>query len=292
MARAAEKPAQRAEEHRAYRNLARIGLGARAVVYLFLGDIAAEIAAHANPGASDSSNGAFSVIARQPGGGLLLSLLASGLAAYGAWQAMQAAAPQPGGGKAAALRRLGHLASALVYFGLCAESASLVVGSQSSGPSQHPQPLVATVLRLTGGPELVGLTGVAVAAGGVALAAWGAIHDYGKVLRFEVMSGRMRVLARASGTAGDAARGAAVVLVGSYLVSSAVADDPARAKSLGGALQSVMTFTAGSALLALLAAGLICFTVYSLVEARYRRLGDRSREPDHPRARRRGRPRA
>ena len=61
-------------------------------------------------------------------------------------------------------------------------------------------------------------------------------------------------------------------LVGYFLLKTAIDYDPREAVGLDGALARVHRQPLGSWLLALAAAGLLVFAVYSLFEARYRRL--------------------
>jgi hypothetical protein len=72
--------------------------------------------------------------------------------------------------------------------------------------------------------------------------------------------------------AGDAARGLLVLLLSIYLLEAAVTNNPSRAKGAGQALGALDRLPAGPALLLLVAAGLGCFALYSLFEARYRRV--------------------
>ncbi len=291
-----EQRARREEQRPAYKRLARAGLTARAVVYLFIGGLTLEIAVRGHASSGPDSRGAFAEIARQPGGKVLLGILAAGLLAYAAWRVVQFAAGAQGGDDAASgdeagsgdgtagdsarslglerrtWQRMGWLASGAVYLVLFAEALDIILGSSSSGGGEHPQPFVASVLRSPGGPGWIGLVGVGVAAAGVALGVWGAVHRYEEVLRYEAMSRRARLAARGTGIAGDAARGCSILLVASYLVAAAVTNDPSRARAVDAALQSLVGVPGGRELLGLLGGGMLAFAVYSLVEARYRRL--------------------
>ncbi len=236
--------ASQARSKPAFQRLARVGLCARAVIYVLLTYLAADIAVTHNAPAQPSGSGALTEIAKQPGGRALLGLLAVGLAGYGAWRATQALGQQSGDEEMrSAIKRVGWAAVAVIYFGLCARAVSLAVGSSSSGgsgggASSNPQPLVGAVLRWPGGPAWVGLAGAGIAIGGAAMAIWGLAHDYSKVLQTDRMSQPNFVAAQATGIAGEVARGLLVMLVSAYLLSAAVTDDPARAKSLGLALRS------------------------------------------------------
>jgi hypothetical protein len=131
---------------------------------------------------------------------------------------------------------------------------------------------VAYVLRWPAGPLWVGLVGAGLAVGGLGLAVWGFVHDYSHALDTNRVRGVTFQVARATGMAGDAARGFLVLLVSVYLLEGAVTDDPSRAKGAGQALSSFDRLPAGPELLLTTAFGLACFAVYSVFEALYRRV--------------------
>jgi hypothetical protein len=74
------------------------------------------------------------------------------------------------------------------------------------------------------------------------------------------------------GRVGIAARGAVFGISGMFLVSAGMTSDPSRAKGFAEALQVVREAPYGQALLAAVALGLIAFSAYQGVEARFRRL--------------------
>jgi hypothetical protein len=266
-----------------FQRLARLGLATRAVIYALLAYIAAEIAlTHSSP-AQASGSGALTEVRKQSAGRFLLGLLAVGLLGYALWRVAQALSREKQGvgdrqesAASGAFKRAGFVASAVVYFFLCAQAASLAVSStgasSSGGPSSHPQPLVAAVLRWPGGPVWVGLVGSGIAIAGAGLVVWGCLHDYSEVLETDRMSCAGFRAAQVTGVVGEAARGLLIVLVAVYLLSAAIADNPSRAKSLNGALLSFDRLTAGPPVLLVAVAGLASFAVYSAFEAVYRRV--------------------
>jgi phosphate/sulfate permease len=76
----------------------------------------------------------------------------------------------------------------------------------------------------------------------------------------------------ATGVAGHVARGAVFGLVGVFLAKAAIEYDPNEAVGIDGALAKLVQQPYGPWLLGLVAAGLIAYAVYCLVEARYRRI--------------------
>src|SRR4051794_30572455 len=76
--------------------LARLGLAARAVVYLLIGVLAIVVATgHSRP--ETDQNGALRTVAGQPFGKAVLWLLALGFAGYALWQLSQVAFGETGG---------------------------------------------------------------------------------------------------------------------------------------------------------------------------------------------------
>jgi hypothetical protein len=71
---------------------------------------------------------------------------------------------------------------------------------------------------------------------------------------------------------GYVARGVVFGLVGIFLIKAAVEFDPNKAVGLDGALAKLANHSYGSWLLGIVAAGLIAFALYSLADARYRRI--------------------
>lgn len=263
----------------AFRRFAHLGLGARGVIYLLLAYLAAEIAVTHSSSAQPSASGALDELARPPGGRAIVALLAVGLAGYACWRIAQAISRDTGHGRATqAPERLGWAAIGVLYLALCGRAIALVVssghpGAQGGGDaSSHPQPWVAMVLRWPAGPLWVGLAGVGLAGAGVGLVVWGVMHDYAKDLDVQRMGQGRLWTARATGIAGEAARGLLVVLVAAYLLAAAINDNPSQAKGTGQALHSFANLPAGPPLLLAGAVGLACFAAYSAFEAFYRKV--------------------
>ena len=274
-AKSAPAKASRIRRKPGFRHLAHVGLGSRAVIYALLAYLDADIALTRHAPAQPNGSGALAEISKQPGGGALLAGLALGLGCYAFWRLTQLLSETGGENEAkSTLQRVAWAAAALLYLGLCAQAIALAVGSGSGGDgaTSRPQPYVAYVLRWPAGPLWVGLVGSGLVIGGVGLAAWGFAHDYRRALETDRIGGLGFQVARATGMAGNAARGLLVVLVGVYLLEAAGTDNPSRAKGAGQALSSFDRLPVGPTLLLIAAFGLACFAVYSLFEALYRKV--------------------
>jgi hypothetical protein len=256
-----------------FRAFARIGLLARAVVYLVVGGLVLDIAATGRGPAQADSEGAFAEIGRQPAGTEILALLAAGLAAYAVWRFVEACSRRPRGQQISRWTRGGWFAISALYVGLCASVVQLMAGSSpNGGPAQHPSSFATSVLHLFLGPVLLGLLAATLAVGGIALVLWGVGHDYAKSLQTEKMSKPTMNVARWSGIIGNASRGVAVALVAWSLFDAAVSDNPDRAKSLDAALHMLAGSPPGAVLLVAVGAGFLSFGLHSIIEARFGRV--------------------
>lgn len=86
------------------------------------------------------------------------------------------------------------------------------------------------------------------------------------------MSPRTRRWVEWVGTVGHLARMVVFGLVGVFLIRAAIDFNPGKAVGLDGALARLDHASYGPFLLGLVAAGLIAFGIYSLSDARYRRI--------------------
>lgn len=248
---------------------ARLGLTARALVYLVIGFLGLSLAAGNR--AELDQKGALRELLERPFGFVLVLLCAIGFVGYALWRFAEAiSGPVGDGGKTSA--RLKSFARGVVYSILAVTAVTVLLGSRSSQGGQQ-RGLVATALSWPGGSVIVGLVGLAVAAAGIGLVVEGWRRKFLKYLDHSDMNDSTRRLARWTGTVGSIARGLVVVLIGVLLVVAAVTGDKQDATGMDGALKSLRDLPFGNALLILASLGLLIFGVYALVEARYRRVG-------------------
>lgn len=265
--RAREK-AQEAESSKPVEGLARLGLVGRGLLYGLVGVLALRLAL--GHGGRADRDGALAAVKDEPLGTPLLLVLAVGFLGYAGWRALQAAVghrdERSHPRRLAA--RLGSAGGAIVYAAL-AWTTFRFVTSHPSG--DQTQPLTARLMGLPGGRVVVALVGVAVVAVGVHLLHQGLGRRYLDRLDTALRE-PVRSVAVTSGLLGELGRGVVVCLVGAFLVEAAATFDPEKAKGLDAALKQVAGQPFGPVLLGLTALGLVAFGVWSLVEARYRRL--------------------
>jgi Domain of Unknown Function (DUF1206) len=262
--------AQKAKGSLIARALPKVGLSARATAYLILGGIAMDILLGSRAKQA-SSTGAFEVIAHQPAGRVLLTILVFGLVAYAAWRFLQAAAgEQRRGEEETALKRIGWLAIGIGYLLLAYEAVQVVVSGSGNQTSSNATPLSRTLLEHSGGQFLLGALGIALGAGGIGLLAWAGSQGFSRYLRLRARPMFVEVGGRVVETFGQATRGGIVTAIGFSFVVAAVRNRPHDSKGLDTALLSLASNADTRWIVGVIAAGMFCYGIASLVEAVYR----------------------
>jgi hypothetical protein len=251
--------------------MARLGYGARGIVYCLVGGLAL-LAAFGSGGQTGGSRSALQSLLSQPFGKAWLVLIALGLFGFAAWRIVEALtdADHRGSEWKALGIRAAHLVSGGIYAGLAVFALNLAFGrGGGGGEDQAAQSWTAWLMAQPFGQWLVGLIGVGVAAAGLGFIWKGWRGDV--VMRLALPSGADRWVLPL-GRLGYAARGVVFVLVGGFLILAALHSNSSEVHGLGGALQSLQAQPFGGILLGVVAAGLLAFGVFGLVQARYRHL--------------------
>ncbi len=250
---------------------ARWGYGARGVVYGLVGSLAL-LAAVGSGGQTGGSRSALHSLMGQPFGRAMLVLIALGLAGFAAWRVLEAVtdADRLGTSWKGLATRAAHLLSGFIYAGLAFSAFGIAIGSSGGGSEDAAaRDWTAWLLSQPFGQWLVGLAGLAVAGAGVAFLLKGWRGDVTRHLACDAQTARWAV---PLGRLGFGARGVVFLIIGGFLGLAAVRSSSAQVKGLGGALQTLAEQPHGSALLALVAAGLFAFGVFGIVQALYRRI--------------------
>lgn len=252
--------------------LARLGYGARGVVYGLVGGLAL-LAAVGSGGQTGGSRSALQTLLSQPFGKVWLALIAVGLLGFCAWRILEALtdADHHGSDLKGWGVRLAHLIGGGIYASLAVFALGLAFGwgSSGGGEDQAAQDWTAWLMGQPFGRWLVGLIGAAVAGAGIAFA-WRAWR--GDVARHLALPADKRPWVVSLGRAGFAARGVVFVVIGSFLILAALHSRSSEAHGLGGALQALERQPYGWVLLSLTAIGLFAFGIFGLVQARYRHI--------------------
>jgi hypothetical protein len=268
--RRAEATAQDVEQSTAFEVLSRAGFAARGTIYAIIGILAIKLAIGAGGKTTDQS-GALKTIAHQPLGEVLLILVAIGLAGYALWRFTHALLGHGPERSDSGFERIAALGSGIAYAIMCAIAVQILLGS-GGGTSGHTSKATAGVLGWPGGTWIVGFAGALFI--GIALYQGyrGVTQDFLKDAKTGEMSAAVRRWYKTLALFGHLARMVVFGLVGVFLLKAAIEFEPSKAVGLDGALAKLANQSYGSALLGVVAAGLIAFAVYSFADVRYRRI--------------------
>jgi hypothetical protein len=256
-----------------FRWAVRIGFGARGLTYALIGAIAIALASGAGSSASPDQQGALELVARAPLGGVILAVAAVGLAAYAVWKLVLAAlgtGPEGADGHGA-MDRLSNLAGGVVYLGFCALAVRVLAGS-GGNQTRSQRHTTAGVLGWPAGRELVAGAGVVLVAISLQQAYVALRGEFAHHSKTGEMGPEERRIFMILGRVGLTARALVFGLSGYFLIRTAIDFKVSRGLGVDGSLSEVHAQTYGNVLLVLVGVGLLLFAVFSLLEARRRRL--------------------
>ena len=271
-AREAEAAGEDVARSRQLEWLARAGLVARGVVYGLIGILAIKVA-FGSGGETTDQQGALKTIAGQPFGKVLLVLVAIGLAGYALWRLVRAAIGRgPETGADDAKDRISGVVSGIAYAALCVTAVKILIGSSSSSSSSKTEKATGGVLDWPLGRYLVIAAGLVVLGVAVDQALKGIKQKFLEDSKTEQMSPGVDQAFTAVGVVGHLARAVVFALIGWFVVKAAIDYDPDKAVGLDQALAKLSSSAFGPVVLGIVAAGLIAFACYSVLDARYRRV--------------------
>jgi Domain of Unknown Function (DUF1206) len=250
--------------------LGRAGLVARGVVYAVIGILALKLAL-GDGGKATSQQGALKTVAQQPFGKLLLVALAVGLGGYAIWRLTRAAIGHGREDSDSGFDRIAALASGIAYGALCVTAISILIGAGSGGAGS-PKKTTGGVLDWPGGTVIVGIAGGVLIGVGLYQVYKGLAQKFLETSKTHEMSEAVEKSFTVLGVVGHVARGAVFALIGFGVIKAAIDYDPNKAVGLDGALRKVVHASYGPLLLGIVAAGFIMFALYSVADARYRKV--------------------
>lgn len=251
--------------------LGRAGLAAKGVLYFVIGLLAIQVA-RGGGGENADAQGALSEIGQKPFGRGLLVVLALGLAAHALWRLAQAILDRDDEGEGAKgiTKRLGALARGVWYGILCGLTTTRIFGEGGGSGGKSEDKATGGVLDLPAGRYLV----FAAAAGFLGAALFNFYRavtcNFEKKLETHKMGAAEQKASTTVGVLGHLARFVVWSLVAAFLAKAAWEYDPKEAVGLDGALHKVAGQPYGEFLLLAVAGGLIAYSLYCFVQARYR----------------------
>jgi hypothetical protein len=254
--------------------LARLGFAARGLVYLLIGWFALDAAFRG--GETADNQGVIASLADEPFGPVLLAAVAAGLAGYALWRLAEAAANPTRIGRdvKGTIERGGLALSGVAHLVLAWTAAALALhpstGRASSSPNdERARDWTAWLLDQPLGPLLVGVVAVAFFCGaGLQLRkAWKG--DFAEELGSDTpIPGYVCT----AGRIGYGARALVFAVTGIFFAAAAWQSKASEAGGMADALGTLQAQPGGKWLLAATGVGLGLFGIYSLIEARYRRI--------------------
>jgi hypothetical protein len=159
------------------------------------------------------------------------------------------------------------IADAVLYLGFMVVILGAVLGSHRGGdPQVHSW--TAWLLALPAGHWMLGLLGAGFVAAGTAVVFWAWSGDIEKPLALPPDKKRLTEPISRYGLTG---RGAALTMIGIYLVRAAIDRNPVEAHELGGALEHLRHRWLGSTALLLFATAFAASAFFDFLAAAYRR---------------------
>ena len=254
---------------RVFEVLSRAGFVARGLVYGVIGLLALDLAV-GQGGKITNQQGALRTIEHQPFGHVVLALVAIGLGGYSLWRLFRAALGHGPEGADTTVDRLGALGSGIVYGLICALAIEILLSS--GGSSGGAKKTTKDVFGLPAGHWVIGVAGIVMIGVGIYQLVRGLRQKFLDDSKTEQMRPAVKKWFTWFGTVGHVARAIVFGLVGTFLLKAAIDYRADEAIGLDGALAKLYGQPYGPLLLGAVAAGLIAFGLFSISEARYRRI--------------------
>lgn len=239
--------------------LTRIGFATRGLLYIVIATLILRT------GRAEDPAGAIDYLG-QGGGQVLLAVIAAGLTGYGVWRLADALLDieRHGSDRGGVMERAGAGVSGAIHLMLAWQAVALMRGAAMSGDGTREGARAA--MELPGGWALVLVASAVLVVLGIVQLVKAAKASF---LRYLEPSVARHAWVQWSGRAGYAARGL-VFLISGYLLAMAGIEEQA---SQAGGMARVLSWLTNP-FDAIVAAGLLAFGLFSLIEARYRQLHD------------------
>ncbi|WP_116069905.1 DUF1206 domain-containing protein [Asanoa ferruginea] len=265
----AESTASRAANSSALEALTRAGFIGYGIVHLLFAWLALQIAFD-KPAAEGDQSGALMTIAQQPLGKFLVVAIAVGLLAMAIWQLSEALiGHRSEQGKSRVFERIASAFRTVVYAYFAWTAWKVFKGvPQSAADTQ--QKKTQDLLTSGGGRAVVIIAGLALAGLGIGLVIYGLKKAFAKHLK--PMPPHTRKVAMRLGAAGYSAKGIAYGIAGVLFVVAGATYDPAKARGLDAALETLRGQAYGAVLLTLVALGIAAFALFCFLQSKYRKV--------------------
>lgn len=249
--------------------LARFGYAAKAVVYLVVGMLAAELGSGISARPTNTF-GAMDIIERFPFGHFLVAAVGIGLIGYVMWRIVEAVTDPYRDGhaiKGIALR-LGYLASAAIYSTVAYTAARLTLGDPVDRTNRA-QKDAHLLLGTHWGNWTLGILGLIMLGVGLFAIREAVVAGFTKHMSIPAHS---RKAITSLGRLGYGARSVVFLLIGQHMVSAAWSSDSKNVRGVQGAQMALMQDFGGAWILLAVGIGLVCYAAFLIAEARYHKI--------------------
>lgn len=249
----------------------RVGYAAKGLIYLLIGTLALRVGLGLGGRVTDSS-GALRTLIEQPFGFALIAAISVGLLAYAGWEISDGLfdATRKGRTWKGWLNRGLTIIKGAVYGAIGIEGVRMLLHVRQS--SSEPDDYARTALQFPLGGVVLGLVGLGVILYGLSQLWDGFRSNLDSDLDRARMQREMGRWTTWVGRAGIAARGVILTVAGGAVVRAGFTERPDDAAGTSETLWTLFTQPFGPGILAIVAAGLICYGVFQLLHARYVRL--------------------
>jgi len=249
------------------KKMARIGYVAKATVYGIMGILT--FMAAFNMGGQKSSNlQVIEFLEKQPFGNALLVLIGLGLLCYSAWRFIQSIKDPEniGDDKVGKGKRVAYFISALLYLGLAVFAFMQLINAGSSGGGSGG--------GLTGtlGVVIFAIIGLGLVVASIFQFKKAKTKEFLKDFGFDsITDEKKRKTIKNTGYLGLIARGIIFGILSYIFIRGAIESNTSDMKGTTDAFSFLQESQYGSWLMGLVAAGLVCYSIYVFMLAKYRK---------------------
>ncbi|GLB48888.1 membrane protein [Neptunitalea sp. Y10] len=245
-------------------------MASKGVVYFITGALTC-LAAFNLGGKKAGKSDALSFIDNQAFGNVLLLILAVGLFCYVFWRGIQAIQDPEniGSDKKGKVKRAAFFVSAVIYGALAVSAVMRVVSNSSGGSGSKPG---SSLLTGDVGVVLFFIIGLSII--GAAVNQFHKVYTKKFLEKFNYKSitdSSKRKVIKNTGMAGLSSRGILFLILGYFFIRAAIESNTNNIKNTKDAFSFLENSSYGSILLGVVAAGLVCYSIYMFMMSRYRK---------------------